>query len=400
MMERDWRPAAELRASDPRRARFNLATPRSRCPTRPPDHAREHPGGQLPVAARTLPPHAAPASASATRSSSCSPPLLSAFAAWHFGFGLQRPAPCCSFVGRWSRSPSSTSTPSCCPTTSPCRCCGWAWLQPRRHLHRAAERGRRRDGGLSRAVVGVLAVQARHRQGRHGLWRLQAARPRSAPGWAGRCLPLTILLSSLVGAVVGIALIVPATMAQRADPPSAPSGRRRRDRVVLRGNAARAHPPTSACSDGECDPSTAASATPIADAVACPRVKPHRTGFGTRAFSLCCVALRPLVFGLVMPIYEYVARAPAVSKKTPAEMSATPRSACPSCGAGLRQQQLSAAGFPAQGQGWYATDFSGRHLLGWAACRGQRRHHRASSARRQTGGASRRPAGARPETTE
>src|SRR5512139_243696 len=34
--------------------------------------------------------------------------------------------------------------------------------------------GHRRHGRLSRAVVGVLAVQAGHRQGGHGLWRLQA----------------------------------------------------------------------------------------------------------------------------------------------------------------------------------------------------------------------------------
>ena len=44
----------------------------------------------------------------------------------------------------------------------------------------AADAGVGRDRRLPVAVVGVLAVQARHRQGRHGLWRLQAA------GGAGR----------------------------------------------------------------------------------------------------------------------------------------------------------------------------------------------------------------------
>ena len=71
---------------------------------------------------------------------------------------------------------------SCCPTASPSPCCGWACCF--------------NLGGtftdLSSAVIGAaagywprgrfLAVQARHRQGRHGLRRLQAARP-SAPGW-------------------------------------------------------------------------------------------------------------------------------------------------------------------------------------------------------------------------
>src|SRR3546814_8141762 len=33
----------------------------------------------------------------------------------------------------------------------------------------------RRGGRLSGAVVGLLAVQTGHRQGRHGLWRLQAS---------------------------------------------------------------------------------------------------------------------------------------------------------------------------------------------------------------------------------
>ncbi|MBI2958746.1 MAG: dephospho-CoA kinase [Betaproteobacteria bacterium] len=48
--------------------------------------------------------------------------------------------------------------------------------QYRRNLRRSALGGDRGSRGIPVPVVGILAVQVRHREGRHGLWRFQAAR--------------------------------------------------------------------------------------------------------------------------------------------------------------------------------------------------------------------------------
>src|SRR5690606_32299992 len=59
---------------------------------------------------------------------------------------------------------------------------------------------------LSEPVDGVLGIQAGHRQGRHGLCDFKLLAMLGA--WGGwQVLPLTILLSSLVGAVLGIIIL-------------------------------------------------------------------------------------------------------------------------------------------------------------------------------------------------
>jgi leader peptidase (prepilin peptidase)/N-methyltransferase len=81
------------------------------------------------------------------------------------------------------------------------------WLglvaSPGEPLHRPEGRAAGRDGRLRQPVVGVLGVQAAHRQGRHGPRRLQAAGGAGRLVRAGNGVLPTILLSSLVGAVVG-----------------------------------------------------------------------------------------------------------------------------------------------------------------------------------------------------
>ena len=74
---------------------------------------------------------------------------------------------------RWR---ASTCARSCCRTSSRCRCCGSGLIAQHRGLY-VAQKPRCVGAmvGYLVAVVGVLAVQAAHRQGRHGPRRLQAA---------------------------------------------------------------------------------------------------------------------------------------------------------------------------------------------------------------------------------
>ena len=70
-------------------------------------------------------------------------------------------------------------------------------------------------------MVCLLAVQAPDRQGRHGYgdFKLLAA----LGAWLGwQMLPLVILLSSLVGAVVGVALIILAKRGRQVPIPFGP----------------------------------------------------------------------------------------------------------------------------------------------------------------------------------
>ena len=78
----------------------------------------------------------------------------------------------------------------------------------------------------------------------HGLWRFQAAR--GTGHWLGwQLLPLIILLSSLVGATVGIILIVALRHNRNIPIPFGPYGGRRADCPVLGANPDRKIPATA-----------------------------------------------------------------------------------------------------------------------------------------------------------
>ncbi|MBC9073674.1 prepilin peptidase [Thauera sp. CAU 1555] len=210
MLERDWHAqAAELRGEEPPAAeRFNLATPRSRCP-----HC-----GHLITALENIP--VISYLVLRGRCRHCSAPIsgrypvvellsaaLAGYAAWHFGFGL---AAAGAIVFLWvmvalafidldtQLLPDDLTLPL-------------LWLGLAFNLV-----GTYTD--LSSAVVGAMAgylslwsvywlfklVTGKEGMG-YGDFKLLAA----IGAWLGwQVLPLTILLSSLVGAVVGIGLIV------------------------------------------------------------------------------------------------------------------------------------------------------------------------------------------------
>ena len=212
MMEREWEAqAAEIRGESPTTSsteRYNLATPRSRCP-----HC-----GHLITALENIP--VVSYLFLRGRCAHCSAPisrrypvvefltaLLSGFTAWHFGFGL---AALGALIFVWvmialafidldtQLLPDQLTLPL-------------VWLGLAFNL-----------GGeftsLSSAVIGAMAGYlalwsvywlfklATGKEGMgYGDFKLLAA----IGAWLGwQVLPLTILLSSLVGAIVGISLIV------------------------------------------------------------------------------------------------------------------------------------------------------------------------------------------------
>ena len=151
---------------------------------------REHSGRELALAARAAArPARSPISARYPFVELAHGGCFSALVGWHFGAQPAVAIVWCAFLRRcWSRSRASTGTPRCCLTTSRCRCSGPASWSAALGLDDPA-----RPMPIWGAVAGYLslwsvywALQAHDRQGRHGLRRLQAASPRSAPGSAGR----------------------------------------------------------------------------------------------------------------------------------------------------------------------------------------------------------------------
>jgi len=210
MLERDWQAqAAELRGeAPPKTERFNLATPRSRCP-----HCGHLIGAleNIPVLSYLL---------LRGRCRHCNAPIgvrypvvellsaaLSGYAAWHFGFGL---AAAGAMLFLWimlalafidldtQLLPDDLTLPL-------------LWLGLAFNLFGTYTE-------LSSAVIGAMAGYSslwsvywlfKLATGKEGMgygdFKLLAA----IGAWLGwQMLPLTILLSSLVGAMVGIALIV------------------------------------------------------------------------------------------------------------------------------------------------------------------------------------------------
>ena len=189
MLERDWRLQAGTCCSRPRHRRRALPGPEpstwsrlgSSCPAcRAPIRAWQN----IPVLSWLL--LGARCRACGARISVCYPLVelataaLSACVAWHFGVSSATP---CALAVTWclSRRPASTSIISCCLMGLRCRCCGrGSWPRWRSDLPpaarcRSAPRGHhRRCCRLSLPVAGVSRVPAGHRQGRHGLRRLQA----------------------------------------------------------------------------------------------------------------------------------------------------------------------------------------------------------------------------------
>lgn len=210
MMERDWQAqAAELRGEDtPARERFNLATPRSRCP---------HCGHRItaleniPVISYVL---------LRGRCSHCGAGIgkrypitelltaaLSGYAAWHFGFGL---AAIGALLFIWAMIAltfidlDTQLLPD--DITLPLLWLGLAFNLPGTYT------------GLSDAVIGAMAGYLalwsvywlfKLTTGKEGMGYGDFKLLGAIGAWLGwQVLPLTILLSSLVGALVGVALIV------------------------------------------------------------------------------------------------------------------------------------------------------------------------------------------------
>lgn len=224
MMEREWHAqAAELRDEPaPQHEPFNLATPRSRCPhCGHPITALEN----IPVVSYVL---------LRGRCRHCSAPIsrrypvvelltagLSGFAAWHFGFGLAAAGALCfvwamialTFIDLDTQLlPDSLTLPL-------------LWLGLAMNLGDTYV-------PLFDAVVGAMAgylalwtvfwafklLTGKEGMG-YGDFKLLAA----VGAWLGwQMLPLTILFSSLVGAVAGIGLIVAARHGRNAPIPFGP----------------------------------------------------------------------------------------------------------------------------------------------------------------------------------
>jgi len=64
-----------------------------------------------------------------------------------------------------------------------------------------------------------------------------------------------------------------------------------------------------------------------------------------------------VVWGIVMPIYEYRCSACGFQKEFLRRISDAPLTDCPKCGKRGFKKLVSAAGFHLKGTGWYATDF-------------------------------------------
>jgi leader peptidase (prepilin peptidase)/N-methyltransferase len=204
MMERDWQAqCAELRGEEPLdRSNASLAKPRSRCPPADTRSPRWRTSRSLSWLLRG-------------RAQSCGADLaryparrgahrvLSAFAAWHFGPpGRRRRA--AAHLGLIALTFIDFDT-QLLPDSSPCRCSGWACCST---LSAPTPTCSRRSSGRWPAISSLWSVYwlfklATGKEGMgYGDFKLLAA----IGAWLGwQMLPLTILLSSLVGAVVGIA---------------------------------------------------------------------------------------------------------------------------------------------------------------------------------------------------
>ena len=145
--------------------------------------AAEHPGGELAGAARQMRAAARTRSARVIRWWNSPTGVLSGFIAWQFGFGLAARGRAGVHLvpdradddrlrhavpARLAHLPAAVARPAGEPLASGLGRRRALPVGPRDSHHR---RGRR----LSQPVERVLAVQAAHRQGRHGLRRLQAA---------------------------------------------------------------------------------------------------------------------------------------------------------------------------------------------------------------------------------
>ena len=247
MMERDWHAqCAELARRGAARStpRYNLVTPRSGCPTC--GHritALENvPVVSLPLAARQVlgvrraDRHALPGRRGAHRrrsprtrpgaSGSAAPALGAMLFAWcMIALDVHRPRH--AAPARRHHAAAALGRPA---------------VQPARHLRRSPVGGDRRGRRLPRAVVVYWAFKlATGKEGMgYGDFKLLAA----IGAWLGwKMLPLVILLSSFVGAVVGIALMVLARRGRDVPDPVRPLPRGRRpDRALLGPGAGRSLP--------------------------------------------------------------------------------------------------------------------------------------------------------------
>ncbi len=224
MMERDWHAqAAELRGEEPPAGeRFNLATPRSRCP---------HCGHQITLLENI------PLVSSLVLRGRCGhcgagiskrypiveavSALLSAYAAWHFGFGA---AALGALLFVWAMVAltfidlDTQLLPD--DITLPLLWLGLAFNVGGTYTELPAAVIGAMAGYLALWSVFWLFKLATGKEGMgYGDFKLLAA----IGAWLGwQMLPLTILLSSLVGAVVGIVLIVAARHGRNVPIPFGP----------------------------------------------------------------------------------------------------------------------------------------------------------------------------------
>ncbi len=209
-MERDWHAqAAELRGEEPPASeRFNLATPRSRCP---------HCGHQITLleniplvsylVLRGRCGHCGAGISKRYPTVEATSALLSAYAAWHFGFGA---AALGALLFVWAMVAltfidlDTQLLPD--DITLPLLWLGLAFNLGATYAELPAAVIGAMAGYLALWSVFWVFKLATGKEGMgYGDFKLLAA----IGAWLGwQMLPLTILLSSLVGAVVGIALIV------------------------------------------------------------------------------------------------------------------------------------------------------------------------------------------------
>ena len=224
MMERDWHAqAAELRGEQaPANERFNLATPRSRCP---------HCGHQITmlenipiVSYVVLRGRCAHCGAGISRRYpivEALSALLSAYAAWHFGFGASALG-ALLFVWAMVALTFIDLDTQLLPDdiTLPLLWLGLAFNLGATYTNLPAAVIGAMAGYLALWSVFWLFKLATGKEGMgYGDFKLLAA----IGAWLGwQMLPLTILLSSLVGAVVGILLIVVARHGRNVPIPFGP----------------------------------------------------------------------------------------------------------------------------------------------------------------------------------
>ena len=224
MMERDWHAqAAELRGEEPPAGeRFNLATPRSRCP---------HCGHQITLleniplvsylVLRGRCGHCGAGISKRYPIVEAVSALLSAYAAWHFGFGA---AALGALLFVWAMVAltfidlDTQLLPD--DITLPLLWLGLAFNVGGTYTELPAAVIGAMAGYLALWSVFWLFKLATGKEGMgYGDFKLRAA----IGAWLGwQMLPLTILLSSLVGAVVGIVLIVAARHGRNVPIPFGP----------------------------------------------------------------------------------------------------------------------------------------------------------------------------------